>query len=111
MKRILKQILFAITPAIIAVTDAAIIIFSIPSQLPTNRKRKKKNNSNKRAKKRNSAGHFTAINAIKKEKKKAKVRILAKAAICKEVIIGVNDDSIEGGFLGPYNYFNLSRLG
>ena len=25
---------------------------------------------------------------------------------CKEVIIGVNDDSIEGGFLGPYNYSN-----
>ena len=28
------------------------------------------------------------------------------AASCKEVIIGVNDDSIEGGFLGPYNYSN-----
>jgi len=26
--------------------------------------------------------------------------------VCKEVIIGVNDDSIEGGFLGPYNYSN-----
>ena len=26
--------------------------------------------------------------------------------MCKEVIIGVNDDSIEGGFLGPYNYSN-----
>ena len=25
---------------------------------------------------------------------------------CKEVIIGVNDDSIEGGFLDPYNYSN-----
>ena len=25
---------------------------------------------------------------------------------CKEVIIGVNDDSIEGGFLSPYNYSN-----
>ena len=26
--------------------------------------------------------------------------------ICKEVIIGVNNVSIKGGFLGPYNYFN-----
>ena len=30
--------------------------------------------------------------------------------MCKEVIIGVNDDSIEGGFLSPYNYFDCQGL-
>jgi len=34
------------------------------------------------------------------------LEIKRKSNECKEVIISVNDDSFEGGFLGPYNYSN-----
>ena len=35
---------------------------------------------------------------------------MLKARFWKEVILGVNDDSIEGAFLGLYNYFEYQAL-
>jgi len=75
----LKQILFAITPTATAIVTATPLV---PPRLPANGKRKKKNDNDKQIKKRNSANHFTTINAIKEKnnnKKKAEVRIPIKA--------------------------------
>ena len=76
----LKQIFSTVT--LIATIIATTTTPSTSPQLLASGKRKKKNSSGERIKKRNSANHFTTINAIKEKndnKKKAEVRIPVEA--------------------------------